>query len=173
MALPLSRNKTCTPADPVDSDLDNDLQDCVIGGKHGWLWRALPAPMWEPKAGGNASLGALEWTFGAATLMHCALDLNVNTVIRELRVAFIGSVGNVHIRLLKRSLTADVAVVTTLLRTIATAAQFYDESIVDFDPGVGGNQTLTIEAGFQYAIEVELTNAAHKLRGARIEHSLQ
>ena len=42
MPLPSSRNETAAPGDPVPSDTINDIQDAIIGGKRGPLWRQVP-----------------------------------------------------------------------------------------------------------------------------------
>ncbi len=35
MPLPMSRDKTVTPGDPIDAQLLNALQDCIVNGSHG------------------------------------------------------------------------------------------------------------------------------------------
>lgn len=51
MSLPLSRNTDYTPASPIKSVDLNDIQDCIIGGKHGDLWRSCPLPSFRQNAG--------------------------------------------------------------------------------------------------------------------------
>lgn len=43
MSLPLSRNTSYAASSPVKSADLNDMQDCVIGGKHGQKYLAIPA----------------------------------------------------------------------------------------------------------------------------------
>lgn len=40
MGLPLTREETATPANPVSSNTTNAIQDCIVGAKHGekWVW---------------------------------------------------------------------------------------------------------------------------------------
>lgn len=50
--LPLTRNRTYSPATPVNSQDMNDLQDMVIGGKHGARWKKF-SPSSGLWVGGN------------------------------------------------------------------------------------------------------------------------
>jgi hypothetical protein len=51
MSLPFSRNTTYTPASPIKSVDLNDIQDCIIDGKHGDVWRSASLPAFKQNAG--------------------------------------------------------------------------------------------------------------------------
>lgn len=42
MPLPLSHDKTITPGDPIDAQLLNKIQDCIVNGSHGLRTEAHP-----------------------------------------------------------------------------------------------------------------------------------
>lgn len=60
MALPSSRNRTYVASDPVRSQDLNDMQDCIIGKKHGTRTMILPAASGIPV---DASAVLAGWNF--------------------------------------------------------------------------------------------------------------
>lgn len=66
MTLPISRNTTYTPASPVKSADLNDLQDCIVGNKHGVRTLTVLGDAFNPDGGtfaGFGSTGRNVWTF--------------------------------------------------------------------------------------------------------------
>lgn len=174
MALPTSRDQTVNDSDVVPGSLYNAIQDCIIGKKHGWLWRSLPAPLWQQRVtdGGSTLAADLRWDSVGSIVMQCGLDLDVGTTIRELKVSFEdANIGPITVNLAKRNLATGAAAVTTqLYNNAAQPAGFHSVSITDFD-AAGGTQPLLIEADFQYVIEFIGANGTTFLHGARFEHA--
>lgn len=89
MALPLSRNRTNAPGSQIFSADLNDLQDCIVGGKHGQITRRFgPSaitttdPSLVPITIGS---GYVQNTSGASSFI-CALSLPLGAVITGIRV---------------------------------------------------------------------------------------
>jgi hypothetical protein len=89
MALPLTREETATPANPVSSNTINAIQDAIIGGKHGAITKrfgptsivaATPdtaTPVYNQAYVLNGAIDANFWV---------SLDLPIGAVITEVRV---------------------------------------------------------------------------------------
>lgn len=84
MALPASRNRTYSATDPVLSADLNDLQDMVIGGRHGALVLCHPA-IDAFATTGSPTIGNYYWQAAAAgNVMVLGLSLPVGGVITQI-----------------------------------------------------------------------------------------
>lgn len=94
MTLPVSRNNTYSDASPVRSADLNDLQDCIIAGKHGAITLSLGAAAFQcedakghMENAGNNSFPWLRVASGeTAARWHCPLPLPEGAVIETVQV---------------------------------------------------------------------------------------
>lgn len=76
MALPTSRNTTYAPTSMVKSVDLNDIQDCITGGKHGYVWQPI-----EPLQSATATGGSPSFT-GSDTVQRWSLGANGAITLR-------------------------------------------------------------------------------------------
>ncbi len=118
MALPDSRDLTATPASQVSSTLDNVLQDCIIGGKHGDIEVTHPITDGSTSTGTSTGLvpptvslqvGGVDW--------HMRLPTRVGDRLKTLKIRHFGNgVSDFNVELRKWS-----AGVVTVIDTIVIA----------------------------------------------------
>lgn len=161
MPLPLVRDLTINPTDPVPSSLLNKLQDMVIGAKFG------PTPV---SLGGSAfqvigaatpllNAGGL-WTFSAAGLLSSGLRLAEGTKITALTWAYNrGGAGTMQLRLYKRNILGGGAAVSLDLTTINAGTGYTTTT---------KNPNYTVEVGYEVSLVADCDNAAHQFGGAAI-----
>lgn len=158
MPLPTSRDLTINPTDPIPSSLLNKLQDCTVGMKFPLHDRPIGPASWQVKAGGNASLGDGQWTFGALSQLVAPLELPYGTTIATVLFAYNrGGAGNITLKLRKRN--------------IATGAAAADIASVVINAGTGWttsglSPSYATETNFAVWLEAQFDNAAHIFGGA-------
>lgn len=93
MALPNDRDATISSATQIPSTLLNNIQDMIIGGKHGEVRRLMPASMFYNTVTDDADLSfnlgteGYTWEFtGAGGDLAGALSLNVGERIKDMFV---------------------------------------------------------------------------------------
>lgn len=87
MTLPTSRNTTYGSTSPVLSADLNDLQDCIIGGKHGSIIRKITAAAAQPAtAVGTWSFDGLGWIPSALGSIWIPLPVFGGEKITQVRV---------------------------------------------------------------------------------------
>lgn len=95
MTLPLTRNTTYTPASPVKSADLNDIQDAIIGGKHGALEMVLGAAGWQPDIGVSGGMilvgGVYAYQCNAFGVFHREIPVVVGMKLREVRFSMLGN----------------------------------------------------------------------------------
>ncbi len=153
MALPLSRNETAAPSDPVPSDTINDLQDMTIGGKHGPITKIYNPNRYQSVGVGillTRSLGKVTGEIGNGALSAIAeIDLPVGAVITGFRLWVDPTVGNtVRGRLYA---TNGIAAATLLGTSNTSNALGNDEQLI----GVMVNPTYTVVTGFSIVLWVD------------------
>ena len=72
MSLPASRNSDYSPAAPVKSQDLNDIQDCIVGGKHGDVTLCADAAD-AVAVTGSPSYDGTSWTFGPVSIIDIPL----------------------------------------------------------------------------------------------------
>lgn len=160
MSLPASRNTTYSPSDPVKSADLNAIQDQIVGAKHPALSIALGAAAFLPKAGGNASLGDGQWTFGAVSTLQGSASARIPVGTRITTIEWFynrGGAGNITVNLRKRNLRTGAAAADIATNTDNTGA-----ALEAFLMTVN----YTVEADYEVWLEVTCDNAAHVFEGA-------
>jgi hypothetical protein len=161
MALPISRNTDYTAASPIKSVDLNDLQDALIGAKHGPISIIIPAAGWQQQSGGGGVLGDGQWTFSAVTSLVADLPrLPVGTVITSIVWGYNrGGGGNVTRKMRKRN------VVTGAAPADAFAAPAADNTGAAWETQTDA-PAYTVEADTGVWLEVTCDNAANVFGGA-------
>lgn len=160
MALPLTRNRTYGNGTKVHPSDINDLQDCIIAGKHGEISLVLPPAAFAPMPVANASHGggAGFWSVTGVVWFNAWLPVPPGSVITEIVWGFNrGGAGSIILELWKKNpTTAALTLVTT--STVNTGAAFATHTQLP---------AYTVEADYGVFLNAKLDNVAQVFHGAR------
>jgi hypothetical protein len=132
VALPLTRNETATPASPVKSGTTNDIQDCIIGGKHGDVEEAIPGCFLN--SNGNTTYSTVNGsisTTGAANIVG-PIPLKVGDRIKSLTFSRAGDG------------VADITSADVILFDPATGTALSLGSTTVTNPGAAADTTINV-----------------------------
>ena len=164
--LPLSRNTTYTPASPVKSADLNDVQDMIIGAKHGSITMGID-PCGGQAHGANADLNTSKVTWSGVDTWETPLLLPAGTRLTEIK-AFI-------------SRDSGTAIILGLTERVLAGFGSIDDIVFESYAGGAGNQTVvvdtpasfsmpfTLQAGGVYALRM-LADALDDLYGWEVTY---
>jgi hypothetical protein len=161
MPLPDSRNETATPASPVKSATINDLQDCIIGRRHGELTYPIPAYGGFALHSGSYTVNRdISFPGGAGSVTHSLHYLPVGTVITTVAWEYNrAGAGTVTLKLRRRPIGGGAAAdVQSLADATGAAIETTTETY---------NHAIAV--GFYYWLEFVADNIAHILFGAMLK----
>jgi hypothetical protein len=127
VSLPSSRNTTYTPASPAKSNDLNDIQDCIIAGKHDdqvhWYAgskAALPSAS-APFYTVDDATGDAIWGFNAGQRIAISADkLRTGDIIKGFIARALSAGANLDVKLWKRTAAAAASQVGTTLSHTGT-----------------------------------------------------
>lgn len=150
MTLPLSRNTTYAASDPIlAADLD-DIQDCIIGRKHGTIEITVPACAFVLQTG-TITIGAGVVTFGAVSIINAPLQLPVGTKISTVAWSYNrGNAGTLNLRVKRKAVGGgSVSDVDTVSDNTGATYEITTRTL-----------NHTVATGYQYYLEVQADNSA-------------
>jgi hypothetical protein len=162
MALPTSRDLTVVDgASKVDASLLNNIQDCIIGGKHGSIVVPLHCSIFHPSQWtgtptqvGNGAV-TYWWTSGGTAYYLASLRVPVGSRITRVRAFTQSAAGSACELELYRYSTAGVR---TQIGATITGALGLGPATLDL---TGLNETVA--ANVSYAMEVEVGGTDERL----------
>ena len=164
MALPVNRNVTFSPSDPIPSVLLNALQDSLIGFKHPELIEYYAAAAFA--AFGTANLSGGFWTSSSANQFYCPLPYPVGCRITQMSAAYrVGVTAGASCQLfLRRRNYATPTVAPDIIATMAADTT---------DNAAGESSTVaainhTIVAGYLYDLQFTVNTTGSILYGANV-----
>jgi len=87
MSLPLTRNRNYAQGVQIESADLNDLQDQVIGGKHGYKELLIPASAMHTSTAAPADFSGTRWTENSGSdIVYAPIALHVGDVITAIEV---------------------------------------------------------------------------------------
>lgn len=151
MALPLSRNTTYSPNAPVKSNDLNDVQDCVIAGKHGTRTITYGAAAFQPALAGaynQLADGRAVISSGGPTPVGAELDLQlpVGTKLKAATVYGSNPTGSVAtFKIAVRDITGTAAATTIATATMAAGAAHGGVALAVADRVLAANEVCFVQ----------------------------
>lgn len=150
MALPLSRNTTYSPNAPVKSNDLNDVQDCVIAGKHGARTLTYGAAAFQPAYASlfNLTDGATVMTIGGGGIAAAELDLHLPVGTKLTAITVYGSnptAGVANLKIAARDVTSSGAPTTIASGTMAAGAAYGGVVLAVADRVIAAHERIYVQ----------------------------